>query len=126
MTALFQLPDFTLPVIQAPMAGSQDSALAIAVCEAGGLGSLPGALLSADEVRREVATIRAHTSRPFNLNFFCHTEPPMDEVRESAWRRRLAPYYEESGIEASAIGTGPARLPFSEESATLVEALRPP
>jgi nitronate monooxygenase len=35
-----------LPIIQAPMAGVQGSALAIAVSNAGGLGSLPCALLS--------------------------------------------------------------------------------
>ena len=53
-----------LPVMQAPMAGAQGSALAIAVCNAGGLGSLPAAMLDGDGLRREVAAVRAATSRP--------------------------------------------------------------
>ena len=54
------------------MAGVQGSALALAVCEAGGLGSLPCALLSVEVMRRELAAVRAGTTRPFNVNFFCH------------------------------------------------------
>ncbi len=42
-----------LPIIQAPMAGSQGSALALAVCEAGGLGSLPAAALTSETLRAE-------------------------------------------------------------------------
>jgi nitronate monooxygenase len=42
-----------LPIIQAPMAGVQGSALAVAVSNAGGLGSLPAALLSPEALRRE-------------------------------------------------------------------------
>lgn len=38
-----ELLGIELPIIQAPMAGVQRSALAIAVSEAGGLGSLPRA-----------------------------------------------------------------------------------
>lgn len=114
-----------LPLIQAPMAGSQGSALAIAVCEAGGLGSLPCAMLGAEAIRREVAAIRTATTRPFNLNFFCHTPPVPDAAREAAWRSKLAPYYVEFGIDPAGIGAGPARHPFSAESAELVEALRP-
>ena len=60
------------PIIQAPMAGAQLSELAIAVSDAGGLGSLPCAMLGVDGVRREVEAIRSATSKPFNLNFFCH------------------------------------------------------
>jgi len=48
-----------VPVVQAPMAGSSGSALAVAVSEAGGLGSLPTAMLTADQVRTEVGAIRA-------------------------------------------------------------------
>ncbi len=114
------------PIIQAPMAGSQDSALAIAVCEAGGLGSLPCAMLAADDIRREVSAIRARTARPFNLNFFCHTEPAVDAERELAWHAVLRPYYEEFGVDASAAVAGASRRPFSEESAALIEELRPP
>src|SRR5262249_6818324 len=43
---LRQLLGIDLPIIQAPMAGAQGSAMAIAVSNAGGLGSLPCAMLS--------------------------------------------------------------------------------
>ena len=52
--SLQQLLGTQLPIIQAPMAGSQGSALAIAVCNAGGLGSLPCALLGTDAIRDEI------------------------------------------------------------------------
>ena len=59
-----------LPIVQAPMAGVQGSALAIAVSNAGGLGSLPCAMLGTDAIRREFENILSRTSRPFNANFF--------------------------------------------------------
>ena len=59
-----------LPIVQAPMAGSGLADLAIAVSEAGGLGSLPTAQLSPDQVRAELQTIRRLTAKPINLNFF--------------------------------------------------------
>lgn len=92
-----------LPIIQAPMAGVQGSALAVAVSNAGGLGSLPCALLGPDALRTELAAIRAKTVKPFNVNFFCHTPPSPSAERETAWRATLAPYYEEFGLDAGAI-----------------------
>src|SRR4051812_23142180 len=97
------------PIIQAPMAGVQGSALAVAVSNAGGLGSLPGALLSPDALREELATIRAQTSRPFNVNFFCHAAPSRSVEREAAWRSTLAPYYEEFGLDVNTITPGVGR-----------------
>lgn len=115
-----------LPIIQAPMAGVQGSALAVAVSNAGGLGSLPCAMLSAEALRKEVAAIRAQTARPFNVNFFCHAMPAPDEETEARWRAVLAPYYAEAGIDAGAIPAVPLRSPFSEEAAIVLEELRPP
>jgi nitronate monooxygenase len=114
-----------LPIIQAPMAGSQGGALAAAVSNAGGLGSLPAALFSTDGLRAELATIRARTDRPFNVNFFCHAPPTPSAKREAAWRAALAPYYEEYGIDPASIAAGPGRMPFSAEVALLVEEFRP-
>src|SRR5258707_2305745 len=88
-----------LPIIQAPMAGSSDAELAAAVSEAGGLGSLPCAMLTADQVRASLQTIRQRTVRPVNLNFFCHRSPSVDSDRERQWRERLASYYVELGID---------------------------
>src|SRR5260370_13143700 len=83
-----------LPIIQSPVAGSSDAELAVAVSEAGGLGSLPCAMLTPDQVRTSFRTIQQRT-RPINLNFFCHRSPMPDIPRERQWRERLAPYYVE-------------------------------
>jgi nitronate monooxygenase len=114
-----------LPIIQAPMAGVQASALAIAVSSAGGLGSLPCALLGPDALRSELEAIRAATGRPVNVNFFCHKPPVPDPAREAAWRAALAPYYEEYNIDPGAIPAGPGRVPFNDEMAAVLEAFKP-
>jgi len=105
------------PIIQAPMAGVQDSALAIAVSNAGGLGSLPCALLSLTAMREELTRIAAHTSKPYNVNFFCHRPPAPNADREAAWRAALAPYYQELGLDVEAIQPGAMRTPFSNDAA---------
>ena len=122
---LQQLLGIELPIIQAPMAGSQGSALAVAVSNAGGLGSLPCAMLTLEAMRSELAAIASQTSRPYNVNFFCHVPPsPMPE-REAAWRAMLMPYYREFGIDADRIPAGPGRAPFSAEAADLLAEFRP-
>src|SRR5687767_15255936 len=90
-----ELLGIDLPIIQAPMAGAQGSALAVAVSNAGGLGSLPCAMLTIDAMREELAAIKAQTAKPFNVNFFCHAPPSPDAEREAAWRTTLTPYYQE-------------------------------
>jgi nitronate monooxygenase len=107
------------------MAGAQGSAMAIAVSQAGGLGSLPCAMLAAETLRAELQAIRAATDRPFNVNFFCHTPPSPDAAREAAWRAALAPYYRELGIDAGNIPAGAGRRPFDDEMADIVEAFKP-
>src|SRR5262245_13285493 len=115
-----------LPIIQAPMAGVQASALAIAVSNAGGLGSLPCAMLSLQDMQRELTALREQTQRPYNVNFFCHQDPTPDEARETAWRALLAPYYRELGLDPSVPHTAPARRPFSAEAAELLSFFKPP
>jgi nitronate monooxygenase len=115
-----------LPIIQAPMAGVQDSTLAIAVCEAGALGSLPCAMLTPEAMRSELAAITAHTQRPYNANFFCHAPPHADPAREAAWRALLAPYYRELDLDIAAIAAAPTRTPFDAATADLLETFRPP
>ncbi len=113
-------------VLQAPMAGVQGSALAIAVSNAGGLGALPAAMLSAEALRSELGALQAGTPRPWNVNFFCHVAPRRDEAREAAWLRALAPYYAELGIDPGAAPPGPSRVPFGPEAAEVLEHFRPP
>lgn len=114
-----------LPIIQAPMAGSQGSALAIAVSDAGGLGSLPCVLLTLEAMKKELETLRAGTRKPFNVNFFCHTPPAQSAAREAAWRAVLAPYFAECGMDPAAIPAGPGRSPFGAEAADALEPFRP-
>ena len=114
-----------LPIIQAPMAGVQGSTLAIAVSNAGGLGSLPCAMLSLDAMREELATIKAQTSKPFSVNFFCHAPPEPDAEREANWRRALSPYYAEFGIDPDSPPAGPGRMPFNAEAAEVLAEFEP-
>ena len=126
MLTLQELFGIELPIIQAPMAGVQGSALAIAVSNAGGLGSLPCAMLSLDTMRAELMAIKAQTSKPFNVNFFCHTPPTPDTEREATWRAALTPYYTELGIDPASIPAGPGRAPFSAEAAAILSEFKPP
>jgi nitronate monooxygenase len=129
---LQELFGIDLPILQAPMAGVQGSALAVAVSNAGGLGALPCAMLSPDAMRQELSAIRAQTARPYNVNFFCHPQPVANAGREAAWRAALALYYEELGIDAGAVAAiaagaaGPGRAPFSSAAADVLEEFRPP
>jgi nitronate monooxygenase len=113
-----------LPIIQSPMAGAQGSELAIAVCNAGGLGSLPCGMLSVQAMRSELATIRRGTDRPFNVNFFCHRTPDVNVAREVAWKNLLSPYYREQGLT---FGSAPAasRTPFSADIAEALQEFKP-
>jgi len=120
-----ELLGIDLPIIQAPMAGAQGSALAVAVCNAGGLGSLPCAMLGTDAMRGELAKIKAQTRKPFNVNFFCHVPPTPDARREAAWREALSPFYERYGIDPAGIPAGPGRTPFSAEAADALGEFRP-
>lgn len=123
--SLQELLGSELPLIQAPMAGSQDHRLAAAVCEAGGLGSIPCAMLTPAALRQALQAMRELTDRPFNLNFFSHVPPQPDAEREAGWREALAPYYAELSVDPASIAGGPGRLPFNDEAAALVEEFRP-
>ena len=127
--ALCKLLGIEQSLIQAPMAGVQGSALAIAVSQAGSLGSLPCAMLSPEQIKAEIEAIRAATPKPFNLNFFCHISPPATIAtpeREAAWRKLLAPYYAEHGIDASKVPASAGRAPFSEALCDLIAPYKPP
>ena len=111
-----------LPIVQAPMAGAGGSALAIAAIAGGALGSLPCGMSSPAAVRREVDAVRAAGAGPINLNFFCHTMPADDD--DSAWRRRLAPFYAALAVDDPG-APPPLRMPFDAAMCAVVEELRP-
>ena len=89
---LLELFNIELPIVQAPVAGAMDWELAVAAAEAGALASLPCAMLNPDQVREQMAKIRARTKKPVNLNFFCHPPPatPARRAGGNAWRRITA------------------------------------
>lgn len=113
------------PIIQAPMAGANSAPLAIAVSQAGGLGSLPCALLSPEQTRVQLDIISQQTRHPVNVNFFCHTPPAADAAREQAWYEKLAPYYAELGLDVPVPAPGAGRKPFDEALCELMVEMKP-
>jgi nitronate monooxygenase len=114
-----------LPIIQAPMAGVQGVDLALAVSNAGGLGSLPCAMLGIGAIRSAFESMLNRTTKPFNANFFCHNPPAPNFEKERAWQTLFASYYAELGIDMETIPIGAARLPFNDEMAAMVCEFRP-
>ena len=122
---ILKLFGIELPIIQAPMASCVFSEMVVAVSEAGGLGSLPCALLSLEQMHSELGAIRRQTSRPIHVNFFCHTPPRADANREKVWRQRLQRYYVEFGLEQNMPVPSANRAPFDDKMCDLVIEFRP-
>lgn len=123
---LREILGLALPIIQAPMAGVQDSELAIAVCNAGALGSLPAAMLDPDTLASELDTIGQATQGPYNVNFFCHQPPQYNAERDADWQRDLAPFYRQWNIAEGGDAATSGRAPFSEASLEVLEIYTPP
>lgn len=113
------------PIVLAPMAGAMDADLAIAVAQGGGLASLPCAMLSAEKAREQVNIIRQRVSAPVNMNFFFHQAVEADPAREAGWKRRLASYYNELGLDPAAPVNAANRAPFDAAMCAVVEELKP-
>jgi nitronate monooxygenase len=124
-TRLVDLLGIEVPIIQAPMAGAVSPEMVIQVSEAGGLGSLPCAMLTPEQARNDLGVIRQRTSRPINVNFFCHKPPRTEPAREARWRERLMPYYDELGVDPNAPNPATIRKPFDEAFCDLVEEFAP-
>lgn len=114
-----------IPVIQAPMAGSQNWELAVAVAQAGGLGSIPCGMLTPEQIVTEIESFRQHSGAAYNLNFFCHQMPEVSEQALLQWREALQPFYGEYGVHADP-DFGGLRRPFSHQIADLIEPYAPP
>ncbi len=115
----------SLPLIQAPMAGSQNSRLAMAVGHAGALGSIPAAMLDSAGLEQELGAM-ARSGFAYNVNFFAHCPPAPDAARDALWMSRLAPYYAELGLSPGASAGGATRRPFGAEAAEVLERFKPP
>ncbi|MCG8292008.1 NAD(P)H-dependent flavin oxidoreductase [Pseudomonas entomophila] len=122
---ILDLLGIEVPILQAPMAGASGAAMAIAVGNAGGLGALPCAMLTIEQVHGEIEAFRAACQGPLNLNFFCHQPPVPDPERDARWKQALKPYYQELGADFEAPTPVSNRAPFDERSCQLIEVMRP-
>jgi nitronate monooxygenase len=113
------------PIVLAPMAGVMDAELMIAAAQGGALASLPCAMLSAEKAREQIGIVRQRVTAPVNMNFFSHTPVDADAKREAGWKARLAPYYNEFGLDPAAPVNSANRAPFDEAMCALVEELKP-
>jgi nitronate monooxygenase len=122
---LIELFKIELPIVQAPMAGAMDWELAAEAAAAGALGSLPCAMLNADQVREQMARLRARTRNPVNLGFFCHSPPALNNAREARWLERLRPYYQELAIDPADPIPSSNRTAFDAAMCEVVEETKP-
>ncbi|WP_095211339.1 nitronate monooxygenase [Endozoicomonas ascidiicola] len=123
--ALCKLLDIEKPIIQAPMAGVQNWELAVAVSEAGGLGSIPCGMLSNEQIEAEIQQFIAHSAKPYNLNFFCHTMPEIDSQALRHWEQTLQKYFNAFSVSPPEKITG-LRVPFDKNTARIIEPYQPP
>jgi nitronate monooxygenase len=127
MTALTQLLGIETPIVQAPMAGAATPALAAAVSNAGALGGIGIAPSPVETARTMIRQIREATTRPFQVNLFCHRPAVADPAREAAWIAYLAPAYARFGAQppSGLIEAYPSYLVNDEMHAMLLDE-RPP
>ena len=81
------------------MAGVSTPAMAAAVSNAGGLGSIGIGNVNADVARQQIRDVRKLTDRPFNVNVFCHEPAVADPQKESGWLKFLTPHFEKYGAQ---------------------------
>jgi nitronate monooxygenase len=115
-----------LPIVQAPMAGVSTPAMAAAVTNAGGLGSIGVGATDAAGARTMIEAVRAQTSGPFNVNVFCHRRATADAGRERAWLAALEPVFSRYGAQPPvAIGEIYTSFLADEPMADLLAETRP-
>lgn len=114
-----------VPILLAPMAGSGGVALAAAVAQAGGLGSLPAAMLGFEQLDEQVHEYRRTVSAPLNVNFFCHAPARVSDEERRSWTMLLARYDAVLGVDRAGAPAVAPRRPFDDDACALVERLRP-
>lgn len=123
--SLLELLGIDVPIVQGPMAGGPSTpALAAAVSNAGGLGSLGCGYSSPAEIAGDIAAVREATDKPFAVNLFIPEKVEIDEARIEGALAMLAPYRQELGL-------GPQEVPekfaedFDEQLAAVLEGRVP-
>lgn len=122
---LIDLLEIEHPIILSPMPFEESPALALAVCAAGGLGSIGCAVSSPDAAARKIATMHASTDRPFAVNFFCHAQAATDPAAESIWNDAMRPYYRAWNIPFEPSRERLTITPFDEAMCDVVERAPP-
>ena len=107
------------------MAGSSGVALAVAVAQAGGLGSLPAAMLTSEQLAEQIEEFRHATQAPLNVNFFCHVAPQVSGAQLDAWSESLSRFDAEFGVDRAHASSGSPRHPFDDDACQLVERCHP-
>ncbi|MEQ1610675.1 MAG: nitronate monooxygenase, partial [Hyphomonadaceae bacterium] len=107
------------PVLQAPMAGASTPAMAIAVANAGGMGAMGCAMMSAEQLRAAAGEVAAGTTRAVNFNFFVHEEPDLAKHAAEPMHEALKPYYAHYGL-GEPVAPKPGAPSFDDE---ILEAL---
>lgn len=117
----------SVPLIQAPMAGTSTPALAAAVSNAGALGSIAVGTLAPADAARDIAQVRVATDRPFNVNLFVHRPCQPDPPREAAWLDALRPAFAEFGaVSPASLETIYPTLVGNREMVRVLAELAPP
>ena len=81
------------------MAGTATPALAAAVSNAGGLGSVGMGASNAEQAASVMSETRNATNRPYNVNFFVHEHSARNLEKEAAWLETIRPYMDEFDAE---------------------------
>lgn len=109
------------PIIQAPMAGGPTTVdLVVAVCEAGGMGSLAGAYTTPQKIVEWGHEVKNRISRPFGINLFAPLPPPELPPDPDVALKAVAPFYEELGLPAPTLPSI-ERDSFDEQLAAALE-----
>lgn len=85
-TRLTTLLGIDAPIIQAPIGPTAEATLALAVTQAGGLGTLAARAAHPDELRRDIRHIREKTTRSFGVGFITHLLGPCPATSMSRWK----------------------------------------
>lgn len=118
------LDGLPIPILQAPMVGASPLEMALAVNQAGAMGSLAGGALAPDAIEPEVARMRAATSAPFGVNLLMARPASPDAAEIDKALERLAPWYAELG-EALPAHPNSFAPSFDDQLAALVRAAPP-